>query len=172
MKEIEAKLEAVFNDIAQTRMAGVPICNSALRVQVVGLREWQGRWVGVLITPWTISLVLMPGTDAPLPVLGMEEKKAWDFPSGKYEFFGLNEPSLGTCQVCSLISPVIDYVNQEDAVKVAGQVMEALFVPAKVEPRHDEDRAEMLKNAQPMVEPGLKKQLSRRDFLRGAFLEK
>ena len=172
MNAVAAKLEAVFDDIAQTRMAGVPICNSALRVQVVGLREWQGRWVGVLVTPWTISLVLMPGPDAPLPVLGMEEKKAWDFPSGKYEFFGLNEPALGTCQVCSLISPVIDYENQEDAVTVARQVMEALFVPVPVEPERAATREDMLKNAQPMTESGLKKPLSRRDFLRGAFLEK
>ena len=82
MNEIAEKLEAVFTDIAQTRMAGMPICNEALRVQVVGLREWQGRWVGVLVTPWTISMVLMPGPDAPLDMLGMEEKKAWDFPSG------------------------------------------------------------------------------------------
>lgn len=172
MNGIAEKLEAVFNDIAQTRMAGVPICNSALRVQVVGLREWQGRWVGVLVTPWTISLVLMPGPDAPLDTLGPEEKKAWDFPSGKYEFMGLNEPALGTCQTCSLISPVIDFENQEDAVTVARQVMEALFVSAQVDPKADADRKEMLKNAQPMVEPGLNKPLSRRDFLRGAFLEK
>jgi [NiFe] hydrogenase assembly HybE family chaperone len=172
MNEIAAMLEAVFNDIAQTRMASVPICNSALHVQVVGLREWQERWVGVLVTPWTISLVLMPGPDAPLPVLGMEEKKAWDFPSGKYEFFGLNEPALGTCQVCSLISPVIDYENQDDAVTVARQVMEALFVPAPVEPKRAVTREDMLKNALPMTESGLKKPLSRRDFLRGAFLEK
>lgn len=172
MNEIAEKLEAVFTDIAQTRMAGLPICNEALRVQVVGLREWQGRWVGVLVTPWTISMVLMPGADAPLGTLGPEEKKAWDFPSGKYEFFGLNEPALGSCQVCSLISPVIDYENQEDAVNVARQVMEALFVPARVEPQAAADREVMLRNAQPMVEPGLKKQLTRRDFLRGAFLEK
>jgi hypothetical protein len=50
--------------------------------------------------------------------------------------------------------------------------MEALFVPAQVDPKADADHKEMLKNAQPMVEPGLKKQLSRRDFLRGAFVEK
>ena len=43
--------------------------------------------------------------------------------------------------------------------------MEALFVPAQVDPKADADHKEMLKNAQPMVEPGLKKQLSR-DFAR------
>jgi [NiFe] hydrogenase assembly HybE family chaperone len=172
MNAVAAKLEAVFDDIAQTRMAGLPICNPALRVQVVGLREWQGRMVGVLVTPWTISLVLMPGADAPLATLGPEEKITWEFPSGKYVFMGLNEPALGTCQTCSLISPLIDFQSQDDAVTVARQVMEALFVPAPVESKRVVTREDMLKNAQPMTESGLKKPLSRRDFLRGSFLEK
>jgi hypothetical protein len=46
MSAVDARLEAVFNDIARTRMAGLPICNSAVRVQAAGFREWQGRWLG------------------------------------------------------------------------------------------------------------------------------
>lgn len=167
MKAVEETLEAVFNEISQTRMAGLPICNPALRVQVVGLREWQGRRVGVLITPWTISLVLMAG-DAPLDALAAEEKKTWEFPSGKYEFMGLNEPALGTCQTCSLISPVVDIETQENAVNIARQVMEALFVPAQA----DRQREAMLRTAQPMTESVMSKPMSRRDLLLGAFLEK
>ena len=82
--------------------------------------------MGVLVTPWTISLALMPGDKAPLRTLGPEEKMSWEFPSGKYEFMGLNEPALGTCQTCSLISPVIDIERHEDAVSIAEQVMDAL----------------------------------------------
>jgi [NiFe] hydrogenase assembly HybE family chaperone len=168
MEAIAERLETAFEDIAQTRMAGLPICNPALHVQVVGLCEWQGRWVGVLITPWTISLVLMPGADAPLETLGPEEKKAWDFPSGKYEFFGLNEPSLGTCQVCSLISPVIDFESQGDAENIARQVMEALFVPAQADTKGDAAGKEAV---EPLtIESIVTKPLSRRDFLRGGFL--
>ena len=173
MNAVAERLEAVFNDIANTRMAGVPICNPALHVQVVGLREWQGRWVGVLVTPWTISLVQMPGADAPLAVLAAEEKMAWEFPSGKYEFLGLHEPALGDCQICSLISPIIDIETQQDAVAIAHQVMEALFVPAQAAPARDATLGEMLDAAPPVaVEPLIKvnEKLSRRDFLRGGFL--
>jgi len=127
MNAIEQKLESVFSDIARTRMAGLPICNSAIRVQAVDFREWQEHWVGVLITPWTISLVLMPGDHAPLRMLDADEKMSWTFPSGSYEFMGLNDPALGACQICSLISPVSDIERHEDAVSIAEQVMEALF---------------------------------------------
>lgn len=170
MNAVEQKLEAVFRDIAETRMAGLPICNSALRVQAVGFREWQEHWVGVLVTPWTISLALMPGDKGPLKTLGADEKMSWEFPSGKYEFMGLNEPALGTCQTCSLISPVVDFERHEDAVKVAEQVMEALFVKDESDAKRDADRKQMVEAARLQGEPVLDKPLSRRDFLRGSFL--
>lgn len=170
MNEIEQKLEAVFKDIADTRMAGLPICNEALRVQAVGFREWQEHWVGVLITPWTISLVLMPGEKGPLKVLGPDQKMTQVFPSGSYDFMGLNETALGTCQICSLISPVVDVASQEDAVSIAGQVMEALFVSDESDAKRDADRKVQAEAARLNGEPVLKQPLSRRDFIRGAFL--
>ncbi|MDP1634108.1 MAG: [NiFe]-hydrogenase assembly chaperone HybE, partial [Gallionellaceae bacterium] len=169
MLETSAKLESVFNDIAATRMAGLPICNTALRVQAVGFREWQGLWVGVLITPWTISLALMPG-DVPLTALGPDEKISWEFPSGKYEFMGLNEPALGTCQTCSLISPVIHIERHEDAVAVAEQVMTALFAADKPDALRDAERKQMFEAARMKGESLATKEVSRRDFLRGGFL--
>ena len=170
MNAVEQKLEAVFNDIAETRMAGLPICNPAVRVQAVGFREWREHWVGVLVTPWTLSLVLMPGDKAPLKTLGSDEKMSWEFPSGKYEFMGLNEPALGTCQTCSLISPVVDIGRHEDAVSVAEQVMAALFVADDSDAKRDADRKQMVEAARLKGEPVMDKPLSRRDFLRGSFL--
>ena len=170
MNAVEEKLEAVFNDIANTRMAGLPICNPAVRVQAVGFREWQEHWVGVLITPWTISLALMPGEKAPLKSLGADEKMTWEFPSGSYEFMGLNEPALGTCQICSLISPVIDIGRHEDAVSIAEQVMAALFSSERPDQIRDAERKAKLEAARLSGEPLKDKTLSRRDFLRGNFL--
>lgn len=170
MNAIEQKLETVFTDIANTRMAGLPICNSAMRVQAVGFREWQEHWVGVLITPWTISLVLMPGDKAPLKMLGADEKMTWEFPSGSYEFMGLNDPALGACQICSLISPVSDVERHEDAVSIAEQVMEALFASEQSDQVRDAERKVKMEAARLNGEPIKDKTLSRRDFLRGNFL--
>lgn len=169
MNAIEQKLESVFSDIAQTRMAGLPICNPAMRVQAVGFREWQEHWVGVLITPWTISLVLMPGDHAPLKTLGADEKMTWEFPSGHYEFMGLNDPALGTCQICSLISPVSDVARHEDAVSIAEQVMAALFSSGQSDQTRDTERKVKFEAARLSGEQVRDKMLSRRDFLRGNF---
>lgn len=158
MTKAALKLEAVFNEIAQTRMHDVPILNPALRVEAVGFRIWEGRWVGVLVTPWMINLVLLPGEGAPLALLALGEKSSWDFPSGSYEFMGLNEPSLGDCHVCSLMSPVMDFATHEDALSVAQEIIRALFVDVKDMPPASIKEARLTnKLAGPM---------SRRDFLR------
>ena len=172
MKKIVDRLEAVFTDIATSRMAGLPICNQAMQVQAVGFREWNGHWVGVLITPWTISLVLLPGDKESLKTLGPDEKMTWEFPSGSYEFMGLNEQAMGSCHICSLISPVIDVERHEDAVSIAEEVMVALFSEEKSDQLRDAERKVKLEAARLSGEPiPLKdKTLSRRDFLRGNFL--
>lgn len=172
MNAVEKKLEAVFNDIAATRMAGLPICNPALRVQAVGFRAWQEHWAGVLITPWTISLVLMPGDKVLFRALGADEKMTWTFPSGNYEFMGLHDPALGACHICSLISPVAGIERHEDAVSVAEQVLTALFSSGQPDEIRDAEHKAKLEAARLNCEPIPLKDvtLSRRDFLRGNFL--
>lgn len=165
------KLEAVFGKIANTRMAGLPICNTTLRVQAVGCREWQGYWLSVLVTPWMINLILMAGEKAQLLTLALDQKVTWEFPSGRYEFMGLNEAELGACHICSLISPVKHIESHEEAVSIAEQVMRELFVSETTDAQRDADNKSMFEVARMLGEPIKDKLLSRRDFLRGSFLE-
>ena len=160
------RLQAVFENIAITRMVDVPILNPALHVETVGFREWEGRWVGVLLTPWMINLVLMPGEDAPLEPLLLDEKKTWHFPSGSYQFMGLNEPELGTCHICSLISPVTEFSTHEDALEVVREIAESLFAITPSESAKVDELADSLERVRLKGESLMKSDLSRRDFLR------
>ena len=159
------KLEAVFRGIARTRMADVPIVNPALRVEAVGFREWQGRWAGVLVTPWTINLLLLPGPDAPLEKLPPDKRVTWTFPSGTYEFMGLDEPELGVSHICPLISPVDEFGTHEEAQAVAREIINALYCAHE---RKDE-LAAGIEASRLKGEPMAEKNFSRRDFLRMPF---
>jgi [NiFe] hydrogenase assembly HybE family chaperone len=55
-----ARLAAAFERIHRERMAGLPILHPKLRVAAVGGRAWRGHWLGVLVTPWCMNLVLTP----------------------------------------------------------------------------------------------------------------
>ena len=167
MSDPGARLQAVFANIAATRMADVPILNLALRVEAVGFREWEGRWIGVLVTPWTINLVLLPGQDAPLEPLLLDQKQVWAFPSGTYEFMGLNEPALGPCHICPLISPVTDFATHDEALAVAHEIAASLL---RDDLAQDGELDGMIEQARLKGESLAHKQLSRRDFLRVPFL--
>jgi len=127
----QVRLQAVFDDIAATRMQGLPILNPALAVELVGLRAWQGCALGVLVTPWTINLVLLADAEGPaaLPVLPLGAEQIWQFPSGAYAFMGFQDERLGPCQLCPLISPVHELGSQAEALALADEVLALLLAP-------------------------------------------
>ena len=127
----EALLETAFRRIHATRMTGIPILNPALAIEAVGFRDWNGMRVGVLITPWSINLVILRELDAALPALRLNERRTWGFPSGSYDFMGGDEPECGPFDFCSLFSPPEEFTDQAAAHAVAESVMNQLFAPAQ-----------------------------------------
>ena len=152
--EAAARLEKAFQGILETRMEGVPILNPALSVEAVGLRAWQGHWIGALVTPWFINLVMLPGdrTWRSVPDRG----SLWyTFPAGRFEFIAGSERGLGPYHACSLFSPVGEFGDHETARETARVALESLFDPS------------LLGESPPAADPD-GPQMSRRDFLRGA----
>ncbi len=123
-------LLAAFERIAATRMAGLPVINPALAVAVPNMRAWRGDWVGVLVTPWAINLVVLPGAGGKFQPLEFGACQQWAFPSGDYEFLGLHEDGLGYFQSCSLMSPVFEFPAQDAAEAFALAALQGLLEKA------------------------------------------
>lgn len=148
------RLEAAFKAILDERMQDVPIINPDLAVEAVGIREWQGHWLGALVTPWFINLMVLPGSGEWRAV--PDRDSVWyAFPSGRFEFIAGSEPGLGPYHACSLFSPVQEFGDHDTARETARVALESLFDPA-------------LLGEAPAPEGPDGKPLSRRDFLRGA----
>lgn len=155
-------LEAAFERIAQTRMAGLPLNNPALQVQAVGFRaQDDGYLIGVLITPWAINLVMLAATPSRELHLAADCRRDWDFPSGCYEFMGGEEAECGAYQFCSLFSPAFDFCDQDSAVATANEIMRGLFVEAPADPGPQREAARMAGHSLMEVPT------TRRGFLRG-----
>ena len=155
--EVTQRLEAAFEHIHRARMADVPILNAALRVQAVGAQPWQGHWLAVLITPWFMNLILLPGTGDDWQGHRPGSKRTCTFPSGVYEFIAGHEDGLGPYQACSLFSPVLEFEDQTAALAAAEAALEAVMEAPEA----------------PQPEPGaMERPISRRDLLRGAFRNK
>jgi len=121
------RLVADFTEIWHATMRDVPIVNQTLRVQAVGFQMHEGRPLGVLISPWFMNLIQLPGADDDWSDLSAGEKEIIAFPSGDYEFIHNRREQTGGYKACSLFSPMGDFTTQAQAAEVAGAVMQALF---------------------------------------------
>lgn len=157
VQEVMRNLETVFRQIEQERMRDVPVLNSALKVQAVGFVHWESDFLGVLITPWFMNLMLVPDphvmTETGSALRDPGSKRILQLPSGKYEFIAGEEPGIGPYEVCSLFSPMFEFTDQANTVATAEAVMLALMnVENKDETSMEEATVRQIWQAQNQVE--------------------
>jgi [NiFe] hydrogenase assembly HybE family chaperone len=161
---LAARVQATFERVRSERMVGLPFLNEALRIELVGLRRWHGLWLGVLVTPWFMNLLLLPGDGvadgdkvaASWPTVRTGEYASFAFPAGVLSFLAASEGEVGDYLSCSLFSPVFEFADHDTARQTAEACLSALFDAATgaKPPALAEDRA-------------APESASKRDFLRG-----
>ena len=148
-------VEEAFFRIQREQMADVPILNPALSVKAVDFQRWQGHWLGVVVTPWCMSLLLLPGSEQGWVATGDNKRRFVRFPAGDFAFLGSSEVELGEYQSCPLFSPMDRFASQHQASLTARASLVALLtVPGRAEAANEANPA-------PAEQPSL----SRRRFL-------
>jgi [NiFe] hydrogenase assembly HybE family chaperone len=155
-----ARLEAAFRRVHAERMQGLAFVNPALAVDAVGFAPWEGRWLGVIVTPWSINLALLPYDPAEWRSLEPGAKREYRFPAGTYEFIGAHDDAIGEFQTCSLFSPALDFADQHTARLTAQCARAALLDRAHADESAPRERREA---------PPPSGAMSKRDFLRARF---
>ncbi len=176
LEALTAGLVADFKEIWHAKMRDVPMVNKLLNVEAVGFRIVDGRPLGVLISPWFMNLIQLPGEDEDWSGLEAGAKENLTFPSGDYEFIHNTREMTGGYKACSLFSPMGDFSSQMQAQEVAKAVMQALFDEAN---RAETDRAADIRAARETVlvpeagqaEPVLGEAPSRRSVITAGLAE-
>ncbi len=132
-EHIRHTLEAAFNEILDKRMRDMPVVNTALSVQAIGFNRVNEDWLGILITPWFMNLMLLPGPDSAWNMQQPGTKIEKRYPYGVFEFTLGSEPQLGSYALCSLFSPMFQFENQAAASAAAQAALQGLL--AEVAPR-------------------------------------
>jgi [NiFe] hydrogenase assembly HybE family chaperone len=127
-------LEAVFRDIERTRMAGLPILHPALAVEAVGFEPLHGHWLGVLITPWFMNAMIVPGAQADWLSVAEGAWVDWRLPVGDLRFYCMVEPGLGEVHAHSLYSPVTRFADPAAARAEAQRCLSLLRAAPPQEP--------------------------------------
>ena len=187
--DIADRVEACFSEIERTRMDGVPILNKELRVRTVGMQDWAGGALCVLVTPWFMNLMLFSSPDVEAQESArVGDKRSFAFPAGQFEFIRGSEESLGGYWMCSLFSPVFEFadhetaelaaaaalhelMNSEEQVSEQEAEMEMIWRGEKPQPEATVGGEEAPEESAPEPEAPIAKEVSRRNLLRGNFRE-
>lgn len=122
-------VEQTFRRIQQENMVGLPILNPALRVEAIDFQRWQEHWLGIVVTPWCMSMLLVPGSAGNWVSTGENKRRFVKFPAGDFAFLGSVEAELGEYQSCPLFSPMDKFSTQSDAAMTARASLIALLSP-------------------------------------------
>jgi [NiFe] hydrogenase assembly HybE family chaperone len=118
-----------FTHIGETAMRELPIYNHALQVDAIGFKPMAAGWLGVLITPWFINVVLLPKQkqEATIP---LGEKVTHELISGEHEFIVGEDDELGRYDFLTLASPTLKYKSHQAACDAAQKALTKLLTPA------------------------------------------
>jgi len=178
-EEISSQLESCFNHILTENMQGINILNHELEVEAVEFQHFDGRLLGMVITPWFVNLVMLPKDGDNWDQLNLGQKEKYAFPSQDLEMMVNEIDGFGYCRTYSLYSPCKDLPNQESARIAAAMFLRNLLDETKrVDPTYSEEQIARYLEKEDMVhqeelkkkfsEPiEIKKEVNRRDLLRG-----
>ncbi len=123
-----AALRARYRRIHAERMQGLPIVNAALDVATAGFRPFESHALGVLVTPWFMNLVVLPGDDT-----WADEAQgavvSIDLPAGTQEMTVHRDEELGLYLSVVLYRDVTPLASTDEAVELGANIVERLFEP-------------------------------------------
>ena len=117
-----------FENIYAAHVAGLPIDNPALAVEAVGTTEFGEHKALMLITPWFMNLVLLPGSDE---WDNSEQGQICDIemPGQTLQFTVSQDATSGTYLSAVMFRTVSDFPDQDVAREVAEDILKRLFSP-------------------------------------------
>jgi len=119
-----AVLEAWFARVARERMDGLPFLNPRLGVEVFGMRRVAGDWLGGLITPWSVQLVLLPGGGTLWQDISAGLRRRVALPVGEMWFLAdAGEAGLEAYQYCPLATSADGFADQAAARRFLAEAL-------------------------------------------------
>jgi Protein of unknown function (DUF3457). len=118
-----AILEAAFQHIAETQMQSLPFYQAQIPVKACGFQRFEGQWTGCLLTPWMLSLLVLPGPGQQWEKRAVGEKLALSLPCGNVRFTVGEVAPCGQYLASSLMSPLDKNASAQALITLAEQTV-------------------------------------------------
>lgn len=123
-------LENAFSIIAEGEMSTLPFYRAQIPVRACGFTLFEQQWCGVMLTPWMLSLVILPGPQQFWQRKAVGEKLALELPCGNVTFTVSELAGCGQYLSRSLKSPLDEWLDMNQALALAEESARmALTVP-------------------------------------------
>ena len=130
------------------QVAGSAAGNPELSVDIAGFRRYRGDWIGTVVTPWFIHLLLLPGGGELWRDLADGERLRVGFPAGDLDMLSehADDADVPRSFFCPILAPVTELAGQDAALTAAMDALAVLFdlpfapLPSATAPRPPVDR--------------------------------
>ncbi|NDL62253.1 hydrogenase-2 assembly chaperone [Acerihabitans arboris] len=127
-----AWLEPLFRRIAGEDMRDLPFFRPDVPVRACGFTLFERQWLGCLLTPWMLSLWVLPGPGQDWQPTDNGARLALALPCGNVTFIKGELAGRGPYLSCSLMSPLDAGLTGIEAVALAQHCVKmALSLPVR-----------------------------------------
>jgi [NiFe] hydrogenase assembly HybE family chaperone len=119
-------LVAQYERIAREEMQGLPFYHAIMPI-VAECVLFEAQWLGCVLTPWMLSVVVLPGPDQRWPVRSSSDRLALQLPCGNMTFMVGELPETGQQLACSLMSPLDPHLGAEQGRSLVSSTLKMLL---------------------------------------------
>ncbi|EHM47558.1 hydrogenase-2 assembly chaperone [Yokenella regensburgei] len=124
------RLEAAFQAVAQQEMCGLPFFRAHIPVRACGFQLFEQQWIGGMLTPWMLSLLVLPGPGEVWQSRTVGDKLALRLPCGDVRFTVGEMAGCGQYLASSLMSPLENHLTAQQMLELThSSVRMALSLP-------------------------------------------